>query len=87
MSLPTTDVPLILMGKICWSGMASKDLTAGTKQAKFVFTQNPDIPYKPKPFELPPNRKNVMFFARIHNVDGSISNVDTYVVSTTQLYE
>ena len=64
-----------------WHGI-KHDLTAGTKQAKFVFTQYHGTYLTNLPVELPPNRS--VFFARIHNADGSVSKwVDTYVVSTT----
>lgn len=63
-----------------WHGI-KHDLTAGTKQAKFVFTQNHGSYLSNQPSELPPNRS--AFWARIHNTDGSISKwVDTYVIST-----
>ena len=63
-----------------WHGI-KHDLTAGTKQAKFLFTQNHGSYLSNQPSELPTNRS--VFWARIHNTDGSISQwVDTYVIST-----
>ena len=63
-----------------WHGI-KHDLTAGTKQAKFVFSQNHGTYLTNQPTELPTNRS--VFWARIHNADGSVSQwVDTYVIST-----
>ena len=63
-----------------WHGI-KHDLTAGTKQAKFVFHQNHGTYLTNLPTQLPPNR--TAFYARIHNTDGSVSQwVDTYVIST-----
>lgn len=63
-----------------WHGI-KHDLTAGTKQAKFVFSQNHGTYLSNPPVQLPPNR--TAFYARIHNADGSVSQwVDTYVIST-----
>ena len=63
-----------------WHGI-KHDLTAGTKQAKFVFSQNHGTYLANPPAQLPPNR--TAFYARIHNTDGSVSQwVDTYVIST-----
>ena len=63
-----------------WHGI-KHDLTNLTKTAKFVFTQNHGTYLANAPSSLPPNRS--VFFARIHNADGSIEPwVDVYIIST-----
>lgn len=63
-----------------WHGI-KHDLTNLTKTAKFVFTQSHGTYLSNAPTSLPTNRS--IFFARIHNADGTIEPwVDVYLVST-----
>lgn len=63
-----------------WHGI-KHDLTNLTKTAKFVFTQNHGSYLNNLPAPMPTNRS--IFFARIHNADGTIEPwVDVYVIST-----
>ena len=63
-----------------WHGI-KHDLTNLTKTAKFVFTQVHGSYLSNTPSSLPTNRQ--IFYARIHNADGTIEPwVDVYIVST-----
>lgn len=63
-----------------WHGI-KHDLTNLTKTAKFVFTQSHGTYLANAPSSLPPNRS--IFYARIHNADGTIEPwVDVYIIST-----
>ena len=63
-----------------WHGI-KHDLTNLTKTAKFVFTQDHGTYLANAPSSLPPNRS--IFFARIHNADGTVEPwVDVYIIST-----
>ena len=63
-----------------WHGI-KHDLTNLTKTAKFVFTQVHGSYLSNTPSSLPTNRS--IFYARIHNADGTIEPwVDVYIVST-----
>jgi len=63
-----------------WHGI-KHDLTNQTKTAKFVFTQNHGTYLTNTPSPLPTNRQ--IFYARIHNADGTIEPwVDVYLIST-----
>lgn len=63
-----------------WHGI-KHDLTNLTKTAKFVFTQDHGTYLSNTPSSLPTNRS--IFFARIHNTDGTIEPwVDVYIIST-----
>ena len=63
-----------------WHGI-KHDLTNLTKTAKFVFTQSHGTYLVNAPSSLPTNRS--IFFARIHNADGTIEPwVDVYLIST-----
>lgn len=63
-----------------WYGI-KHDLTNVTRTAKFVFTQSHGTYLNNLPNPLPKNRS--MFFAKIHNADGSVEPwVDVYIVST-----
>ncbi len=63
-----------------WHGI-KYDLTNLTKTAKFVFTQEHGTYLKNLPEPMPFNR--TVFFARIHNADGTVEPwVDVYIVST-----
>lgn len=63
-----------------WHGI-KHDLTNLTKTAKFVFTQEHGTYLANVPSSLPTNRS--IFYARIHNADGTIEPwVDVYIVST-----
>ncbi|MEC7105923.1 MAG: hypothetical protein VXX02_03595 [Pseudomonadota bacterium] len=70
-----------------WHGIKF-DTTAKTKMAKFVFNQKNQtyLSNLPNIFDrlgTESFRKNVMFFARLHSADGSVSKyVDTYVLAT-----
>ena len=70
-----------------WHGIKF-DIAAKTKMAKFVFTQKTQtyLSNLPNIFDrlgAESLRKNVMFFARLHSADGSVSKyVDTYVLAT-----
>jgi len=63
-----------------WHGI-KHDMSTLIKTAKFVFTQNHNTYLNNMPTELPNNK--AMFFARIHNPDGTVEPwVDIYVIST-----
>lgn len=63
-----------------WHGL-KHDLVSGEISAKLVFTQNHGSYLSNLPTSLPTNRS--IFFARIHNSDGSVSEwVDVYIIST-----
>ena len=63
-----------------WHGI-KHDLVSGEISAKFVFTQSHGSYLSNLPTDLPTNRS--IFFARIHNSDGSVSEwVDVYIIST-----
>lgn len=63
-----------------WHGI-KHDLVSGDISAKFVFTQNHGSYLSNLPTSLPPNRS--IFFAHIHNSDGTLSEwVDVYIIST-----
>jgi hypothetical protein len=63
-----------------WHGI-KHDLTNLTKTAKFVFTQSHGTYLSNAPISLPTNRS--IFFARIHNADGTVEPwVDVYIIST-----
>ena len=63
-----------------WHGI-KHDLTNLTKTAKFVFTQSHGTYLTNSPTSLPTNRS--IFFARIHNADGTVEPwVDVYIIST-----
>ena len=63
-----------------WHGI-KHDLTTSSKAAKFVFTQRHGQYINPFPVDYPTNR--IMYWARIHNPDGTVEPwVDAYVVST-----
>lgn len=63
-----------------WHGI-KHDLTNLTKTAKFVFTQIHGSYLSNAPLSLPTNRQ--IFYARIHNADGTVEPwVDVYIVST-----
>lgn len=63
-----------------WHGI-KHDLTNLTKTAKFVFTQNHSTYLANAPSSLPTNRS--IFYARIHNADGTIEPwADVYIIST-----
>ncbi len=63
-----------------WHGI-KHDLTNLTKTAKFVFAQSHGTYLTNSPTSLPTNRS--IFFARIHNADGTVEPwVDVYIIST-----
>lgn len=63
-----------------WHGI-KHDLTNLTKTAKFVFSQNYGSYLSNLPDPLP--RSRAVFFAKIHNADGTVEPwVDVYIVST-----
>lgn len=63
-----------------WHGI-KHDLTNLTKTAKFVFTQSQGTYLSNLPESLP--RTRMVFYARIHNADGTVEPwVDVYLIST-----
>ena len=63
-----------------WHGI-KHDLATLTKAAKFVFTQNHGQYINPFPLDYP--TKRAIFWARIHNPDGTVEPwVDAYIIST-----
>lgn len=64
-----------------WHGI-KHDLNNLTKTAKFVFKQNSGVYLSNIPAPLPTNQQ--LFYARIHNADGTVEPwVDVYIVSTS----
>lgn len=64
-----------------WYGI-KHDLSNLTKTAKFVFNQNSGTYLSNIPAPLPVNRQ--LFYARIHNADGTVEPwVDVYIISTS----